>query len=215
MNGGAGLIGSHLVRRLLRDGHRSLSWKTCQPATENLEDCPVELVNRDLAAIVRRILGGGGRRLQLAAVPSATAFSSGTAAVQRRATATLRTYSGTKLRRTTSSTRHAASTGTSRCAYARECRPCPFPYAVASSREGTRACSQNDLGCSQCGLRYFKCRPRQIQTAICRAVPRFVTAYMSRQPPRVIRRRYSRATEYVAMLSSEPTCGEVRPVARQ
>ena len=71
VTGGAGFIGSHLVRRLVAEGHMvTVIDDLSTGRAENLTGCPVELVTRDLSRdSAEDLLKGIEVIFHLAAVP--------------------------------------------------------------------------------------------------------------------------------------------------
>src|SRR5260221_2241836 len=195
VTGGAGFIGSHLVRRLLAEhGSVRVLDDLSTGRRENLAGCDVALVERDLVTDdLADAVQGVSTIFHLAAVPS----------VPRSVNDPLRSH-------------HAAATGTLRLLEAarkasvgtfvtsssssvygdvatppmRESMPTVprSPYAVAKlAAEGYTRVFAGLYGMRTVSLRYFNVfGPRQDPaSAYAAAIPRFITAYMERRAPAV------------------------------
>ena len=193
VTGGAGFIGSHLVRRLLAEhGSVRVLDDLSTGRRENLAGCDVALVERDLVTDdLADAVQGVSTIFHLAAVPS----------VPRSVNDPLRSH-------------HAAATGTLRLLEAarsasvgtfvtsssssvygdiavppmRESMPTVprSPYAVAKlAAEGYTRVFAGLYGMRTVSLRYFNVfGPRQDPaSAYAAAIPRFITAYMERRAP--------------------------------
>jgi nucleoside-diphosphate-sugar epimerase len=193
VTGGAGFIGSHLVRRLLAEGGSVRVVDDLSTGRrENLADCEAVLLERDLVSDeLNDVVEGVTTIFHLAAVPS----------VPRSVSDPLRSH-------------HAAATGTLRLLEAahsaavrtfitsssssvygdiatppmRESMPTMprSPYAVAKlAAEGYTRVFAGLYGMRSVSLRYFNVfGPRQDPTsAYAAAIPKFITAYMERRSP--------------------------------
>ena len=209
VTGGAGFIGSHLVRRLLEEGHAVVvvdDLSTGRP--ENLAGCDVELVRRDLAnEPLSDALRGVDAVFHLAAVPSVPrSVAEPLRSHHASATATLKLLVeardagvGTFVNSSSSSVY-----GNVGIPPMRESMPTlpRSPYAVAKlAAEGYTRVFASLFGMRAVSLRYFNVfGPRQDpSSAYAAAIPRFITAYIRRESPVVYDDgRQSRDFTYVA-----------------
>jgi UDP-glucose 4-epimerase len=195
VTGGAGFIGSHLVRRLvgygvkvtviddLSTGHRA-----------NLDGVPVSIAERDLARdAVTDLLDGVDVIFHLAAVPSVPrSVSEPVRSHHAAATGTLRLLEAARKAGVGTFVNSSSSSvyGDVASPPMRESMPTVprSPYAVAKlAAEGyTRVFAQLH-GMRTVSLRYFNVfGPRQDPTSTyAAAIPRFITAYMRREQPQV------------------------------
>jgi UDP-glucose 4-epimerase len=209
VTGGAGFIGSHLVGRLV--GERNAVTVVDDLSTgrsENLAGCDAALVTRDLARDqIDDLVEDVDVIFHLAAVPSVPrSVREPLRSHDAAATATLRLLDAAR----------AAGVGTfvnssSSSVYGNVAQP-PMretmptlprsPYAVAKlAAEGYTRVFASLHGMRTVSLRYFNVfGPRQDPaSAYAAAIPRFVTAYMRREPPKVYDDgRQSRDFTYVA-----------------
>jgi nucleoside-diphosphate-sugar epimerase len=195
VTGGAGFIGSHLVRRLVAEGNSvTVVDDLSTGRRENLAGCDVVLVERDLSQeplddLVKKV----DVIFHLAAVPSVPrSVKEPLRSHEAAATATLRLLEAARV----------AGVGTfvnssSSSVYGNVARP-PMtetmptlprsPYAVAKlAAEGYTRVFASLHGMRTVSLRYFNVfGPRQDPTsAYAAALPRFVTAYLRRERPKV------------------------------
>jgi nucleoside-diphosphate-sugar epimerase len=195
VTGGAGFIGSHLVRRLLNDGHEVTVVDDLSTGREgNLAGLDVRVVRRDLSTDrVADLLRGIEAIFHLAAVPSvprsvAEPMRSHAAA----ATATLSlleqardAHVETFVNSSSSSVYGDVSTPPMRESMATVPRS---PYAVAKlAAEGYTRVFAQLFGMRTVSLRYFNVfGPRQDpSSAYAAAIPKFVMAYTRRESPTV------------------------------
>ncbi|MEK6225068.1 MAG: NAD-dependent epimerase/dehydratase family protein [Chloroflexota bacterium] len=195
VTGGAGFIGSHLVRRLVAEGNSvTVVDDLSTGRRENLVGSDIELVTRDLARDpLDDLVKDVDAIFHLAAVPSVPrSVREPLRSHEAAATATLRLLEAAR----------AAGVGTfvnssSSSVYGNVARP-PMtetmptlprsPYAVAKlAAEGYTRVFASLHGMRTVSLRYFNVfGPRQDPTsAYAAALPRFVTAYLRREPPKV------------------------------
>ena len=195
VTGGAGFIGSHLVRRLLADGTEvTVIDDLSTGRSENIEGVPVTVVERDLARdAVTDVLEGVDVIFHLAAVPSVPrSVRDPVRSHQAAATATLKLLEAARESgvRTFVNSSSSSVYGDVASPPMRESMPTVprSPYAVAKlAAEGyTRVFAQLH-GMRTVSLRYFNVfGPRQDPTsAYAAAIPRFITAYMRRERPQV------------------------------
>ena len=195
MTGGAGFIGSHLVRRLVADGMEvTVIDDLSTGRRENIDGVPVTVAERDLARDeVADLLDGVEVIFHLAAVPSVPrSVREPMRSHQAAATGTLRLLDAARERgvRTFVNSSSSSVYGDVASPPMRESMPTVprSPYAVAKlAAEGyTRVFAQLH-GMRTVSLRYFNVfGPRQDpQSTYAAAIPRFITAYMRREQPQV------------------------------
>ena len=195
VTGGAGFIGSHLIRRLVADGaHVTVIDDLSTGRRENIEGVPVTVAERDLARDdVTDLLRGVDVIFHLAAVPSVPrSVREPLRSHQAAATGTLRLLDAAREAgvRTFVNSSSSSVYGDVASPPMRESMPTVprSPYAVAKlAAEGyTRVFAQLH-GMRTVSLRYFNVfGPRQDPSSTyAAAIPRFITAYMRREPPLV------------------------------
>jgi UDP-glucose 4-epimerase len=195
VTGGAGFIGSHLVRRLLADGAQVTVIDDLSTGRRaNLDGVPITVVERDIAREeLADILGGTDVIFHLAAVPSVPrSVSEPLRSHEAAATGTLRLLEAAREAgvRTFVNSSSSSVYGDVASPPMRESMPTVprSPYAVAKlAAEGyTRVFAQLH-GMRTVSLRYFNVfGPRQDPTSTyAAAIPRFITAYMRREQPQV------------------------------
>ena len=195
VTGGAGFIGSHLIRRLVADGAEVTvidDLSTGRP--ENIEGVPVTVAERDLARDdVTDLLRGVDVIFHLAAVPSVPrSVREPLRSHQAAATGTLRLLDAARQAgvRTFVNSSSSSVYGDVASPPMRESMPTVprSPYAVAKlAAEGyTRVFAQLH-GMRTVSLRYFNVfGPRQDPASTyAAAIPRFITAYLRRERPQV------------------------------
>ena len=195
VTGGAGFIGSHLIRRLVADGAQVTvidDLSTGRP--ENIEGVPVTVAERDLARDdVTDLLRGVDVIFHLAAVPSVPrSVREPLRSHQAAATGTLRLLDAAREAgvRTFVNSSSSSVYGDVASPPMRESMPTVprSPYAVAKlAAEGyTRVFAQLH-GMRTVSLRYFNVfGPRQNPASTyAAAIPRFITAYLRRERPQV------------------------------
>ncbi|TMF24523.1 MAG: NAD-dependent epimerase/dehydratase family protein [Chloroflexi bacterium] len=195
VTGGAGFIGSHLIRRLVADGAEVTvidDLSTGRP--ENIEGVPVTVAERDLARDdVTDLLRGVDVIFHLAAVPSVPrSVREPLRSHQAAATGTLRLLDAAREAgvRTFVNSSSSSVYGDVASPPMRESMPTVprSPYAVAKlAAEGyTRVFAQLH-GMRTVSLRYFNVfGPRQNPASTyAAAIPRFITAYLRRERPQV------------------------------
>jgi UDP-glucose 4-epimerase len=193
VTGGAGFIGSHLVRRLLADNESVRVLDDLSTGRrDNLAGCGVVIIERDLAADeLGDVVDGVSTVFHLAAVPS----------VPRSVTDPLRSHhaAATGTLRLLEAARKASVrtvvTSSSSSVYGDVAAPPMLesmptmprsPYAVAKlAAEGYTRVFATLYGMRTVSLRYFNVfGPRQDPTsAYAAAIPRFISAYMERRAP--------------------------------
>ena len=195
VTGGAGFIGSHLVRRLVADGAEvTVIDDLSTGRRENLDGAAVNVAQRDLARdVVTDLLDGVDVIFHLAAVPSVPrSVREPLRSHHAAATATLRLLEAAREAGVRSFVNSSSSSvyGDVASPPMRESMPTVprSPYAVAKlAAEGyTRVFAQLH-GMRTVSLRYFNVfGPRQDPTSTyAAAIPRFITAYMRREQPQV------------------------------
>ena len=195
VTGGAGFIGSHLVRRLLADGAEVTVVDDLSTGRRgNLDGVPIALVERNLARDeLTDLLGGVDVVFHLAAIPSVPrsvreplrSHDAGATATLRLLDAAREAGVRTFVNSSSSSVYGDVASPPMRESMATLPRS---PYAVAKlAAEGyTRVFAQLH-GMRTVSLRYFNVfGPRQDPTSpYAAAIPRFITAYMRREQPQV------------------------------
>jgi UDP-glucose 4-epimerase len=195
VTGGAGFIGSHLVRRLVADGAAvTVIDDFSTGRRENIDGVPVAIAERDLARdALTDLLEGVDVVFHLAAVPSVPrSVREPLRTHQAAATATLRLLDAAREAgvRTFVNSSSSSVYGDVASPPMRESMPTVprSPYAVAKlAAEGyTRVFAQLH-GMRTVSLRYFNVfGPRQDPTSTyAAAIPRFIAAYLRRERPQV------------------------------
>jgi UDP-glucose 4-epimerase len=196
VTGGAGFIGGHLVRRLVRDGARVTVIDDLSTGREgNLAGVDgAELVVRDLVGDpIDDVLAGADIVFHLAAVPSVPrSVRDPWRSHEAAASATLRTLIAARdagVRRFVASSSSSVY-GDISAPPMRETMPTAprSPYAVAKlAAEGYTRVFASLFGMETVSLRYFNVfGPRQDPTsAYAAAIPRFISAYQRREAPTV------------------------------
>ena len=195
VTGGAGFIGSHLIRRLVADGAEvTVIDDLSTGRRENIEGVPATVAERDLARDdVTDLLRGVDVIFHLAAVPSVPrSVREPLRSHQAAATGTLRLLDAAREAgvRTFVNSSSSSVYGDVASPPMRESMPTVprSPYAVAKlAAEGyTRVFAQLH-GMRTVSLRYFNVfGPRQDPASTyAAAIPRFITAYLRRERPQV------------------------------
>ncbi len=193
VTGGAGFIGSHLVRRLL-SGNESVRVldDLSTGRRENLAGCDVVLSERDLVTDdLGDVVDGVSTVFHLAAVPSVPrSVSDPLRSHHAAATGTLRLLEAARKAavRTVITSSSSSVYGDVAAPPMRESMPTVprSPYAVAKlAAEGYTRVFAGLYGMRTVSLRYFNVfGPRQDPTsAYAAAIPRFITAYIERRAP--------------------------------
>jgi nucleoside-diphosphate-sugar epimerase len=195
VTGGAGFIGSHLVRRLLEDGAEvTVIDDLSTGRRENLAGCDVRLAERDLTADpVDDLLRGADVVFHLAAMPSVPrSVKEPLRSHEAAATATLKLLIAARDRDVPAFINSSSSSVYGNVAQPpmRESMPTlpRSPYAVAKlAAEGYTRVFASLYGMRTVSLRYFNVfGPRQDpKSAYAAAVPRFISAYLQHVRPTV------------------------------
>jgi UDP-N-acetylglucosamine/UDP-N-acetyl-alpha-D-glucosaminouronate 4-epimerase len=195
VTGGAGFIGSHLVRRLVADGHEvTVVDDLSSGRRENLDGCGMQLAQRDLATDdVGDLLRGVDLVFHLAAVPSVPrSVNEPLRSHEAAATGTLKLLIAARNAGVSTFINSSSSSVYGDVAEPpmRESMPTlpRSPYAVAKlAAEGYTRAFASLHGMRTISLRYFNVfGPRQDpNSAYAAAVPRFITAYLQRKRPTV------------------------------
>lgn len=193
ITGGAGFIGSHLVRRLASDGHSVVVVDDLSTGRrENLADYDVELIERDLARDpIDDLLKGAEIVFHLAAVPSVPrSVREPMRSHEASATATLRLLIAARDAGVETFVNSSSSSvyGNVALPPMRESMPTlpRSPYAVAKlAAEGYTRVFASLFQMRTVSLRYFNVfGPRQDpSSAYAAAIPRFITAYIRKELP--------------------------------
>ena len=195
VTGGAGFIGSHITRRLLKDGHAvTVVDDLSTGRRENLAGCDVATVVRDLSRDpLDDLVKDVDAIFHLAAVPSVPrSVREPLRAHEAAATATLRLLEAARSAGVGTFVNSSSSSVYGNVAHPPMTETMPTlprsPYAVAKlAAEGYTRVFASLHGMRTVSLRYFNVfGPRQDPTsAYAAALPRFVTAYLRREPPNV------------------------------
>lgn len=193
VTGGAGFIGSHLVRELLREGHEVLVVDDLSTGRrQNLDGTGVEIAEYDLTSDeLGDTLRGTDVVFHLAAIPSVPrSVREPLRSHAASATATLKLLLSAKEAgvRTFVNSSSSSVYGNVARPPMRESMPTVprSPYAVAKlAAEGYTRVFATLFGMRTVSLRYFNVfGPRQDPgSAYAAAIPRFITAYMRRDKP--------------------------------
>jgi UDP-N-acetylglucosamine/UDP-N-acetyl-alpha-D-glucosaminouronate 4-epimerase len=195
VTGAAGFIGSHLVRRLIADGNVvTVVDDLSTGRQENLAGSDVELIVRDLAREpLEDLVKGADTIFHLAAVPSVPrSVKEPLRSHDAAATATLRLLEAARAAGVRTFVNSSSSSVYGNVAHPPMFETMPTlprsPYAVAKlAAEGYTRVFASLHVMRTVSLRYFNVfGPRQDPTsAYAAALPRFVTAYARREPPKV------------------------------
>jgi UDP-N-acetylglucosamine/UDP-N-acetyl-alpha-D-glucosaminouronate 4-epimerase len=193
VTGGAGFIGSHLVRRLLAEGGSVRVVDDLSTGRlDNLSGCDAVLIERDLVTgDLGDVVEGVSTVFHLAAVPSVPrSVSDPLRSHHAAATGTLRLLEAARTAavRTVITSSSSSVYGDIAAPPMRESMPTMprSPYAVAKlAAEGYTRVFAGLYGMRTVSLRYFNVfGPRQDPTsAYAAAIPRFITAYIERRAP--------------------------------
>lgn len=195
VTGGAGFIGSHITRRLVGDGYAVMVVDDLSTGhRENLEGLGVPFVLRDLSTEpVDDLVANVDVVFHLAAIPSVPrSLSEPLRTHEAAATATLRLLEAARVAGVGTFINSSSSSVYGNVALPPMVESMPTlprsPYAVAKlAGEGYTRVFAILHGMRTVNLRYFNVfGPRQDpMSAYAAALPRFVTAYLRREPPKV------------------------------
>src|SRR5256885_2627804 len=193
VTGGAGFIGSHLVRRLVADGGQVTVIDDLSTGRRaNIDGIPVTIAERDLSrGALTDLLEGVDVIFHLAAVPSVPrSVSDPLRSHDAAATATLRLLDAAREAGVKTFVNSSSSSvyGDVASPPMRESMPTVprSPYGVAKlAAEGYTRVFAQLYGMRTVSLRYFNVfGPRQgPMSTYAAAIPRFITAYMDRRAP--------------------------------
>jgi len=193
VTGGAGFIGSHLVERLVADGHDVLVVDDLSTGRrENLAHCHVDIVKRDLVTdTVGDLVSARDVIFHLAAVPSVPrSVREPLRAHDASATATLKLLLAARdagVRTFVNSSSSSVYGNVARPPMQEAMATLPrSPYAVAKlAAEGYTRVFSTLFGMQTVSLRYFNVfGPRQDpNSAYAAAIPKFIVAYEKKERP--------------------------------